>query len=124
MEELRRIAEDGLVAARAPTPQEKTLTEILERQTAILEKTATSTEKRTSTIRVEPRVHWPRLGDDGPGGKEVEEFYERLEEIFGLANNGKGMSWPEMLVAKKSCLHGSRRKIYENIMKKQRTDGI
>ena len=69
VEELRRIAEDGLVAARAPTPQEKTLTEILERQTAILEKTATSGEKRTSTIKVEPRVHWPRLGDDGPGEK-------------------------------------------------------
>ena len=53
--ELRRLAEDGLVAARAPTPQEKTLTEILERQTAILEKTATSGEKRTSTISVEPK---------------------------------------------------------------------
>ena len=29
-----------------------------------------------------------------------------------------------MLVAKKFCLHGSRRKIYEHITKKQKTDGI
>ena len=27
-----------------------------------------------STIRVEPRVTWPKLGDDGSGGREVEEF--------------------------------------------------
>ena len=41
-----------------------------------------------------------------------------------MATNGKGMSWPEMLVAKKSCLHGSRRKIHENIQKKRKTDGV
>ena len=74
---------------------------------------------KSSTIRVEPRVTWPKLGDDGAGGREVEEFYEKLEEIYGLANNGKGMSPKEMLVALKSCLTGSRKKIYENMMKKQ-----
>ena len=73
-----------------------------------------------STIRVEPRATWPKLGDDGSGGREVEEFYEKLEEIYGLANSGKGMSTKEMLVALKSCLHGSRKRIYDNIVKRHR----
>ena len=42
-----------------------------------------------STIRVEPRITWPKLGDDGSGGREVEEFYDKLEENYGLANSGK-----------------------------------
>ena len=74
----------------------------------------------SSTIRVEPKVQWPRLGDDGPGGKEVLEFYEKFEEITGLANNGTGMSDREMLVALKTCVHGSRRKIFDNVAKSNR----
>ena len=110
------------------TPQ-RNLEDVMERQCIMLERL--NAEKRPapgqlrSTIRVEPRVSWPRLGDDGLGGKEVEEFYERLEEIFGLANNGQGMSAPEKLVAMKGCLHGSRRAIYENIFKKCKgSDGL
>ena len=76
-----------------------------------------ATDNRRSTIRVEPRVVWPKLSDDGQGGREVEEFYEKFEEICGLANNGKGMSDREMMVALKSCIHGSRRKIFENIVR-------
>ena len=45
------------------------------------------------------------------------DFYESLEEIFGLANNGKGMSAKERMVTMRGCLHGSRRKIYDNIVK-------
>ena len=75
---------------------------------------------RTSTIKVEPRVTWPKLGDDGPGGKEVEEFYERFEEICNLANNGQGMADKEMLVTLKNCLSGSRKQIYDNIIKMHR----
>ena len=94
------------------------LATLMEAQTKALVEGLGQTGKR-STIRVEPRVTWPKLGDDGSGGREVEEFYEKLEEIYGLANNGKGMSPKEMLVALKSCLTGSRKKIYENMMKKQ-----
>ena len=47
--------------------------DMIERQTQILEKLTNRAEHtRTSTIRVEPRITWPKLGDDGPGGKEVE----------------------------------------------------
>ena len=71
----------------------------MERQTQILEKLSSRAEHtRTSTIRVEPRITWPKLGDDGPGGKEVEGFYEKFAEICGLANNGQGMADKEMLV--------------------------
>ena len=42
--------------------------------TALTENKAASTHRR-STIQVQPRVNWPKLGDTGPGGKEVEEFY-------------------------------------------------
>ena len=53
---------------------------------------AMASKGKNSTMRVEPRITWPKLGDDDTGGREVEELYERLEEIYGLANNGKGMS--------------------------------
>ena len=82
------------------------LTEVLKRQKA-----------PSSTKRVERKVYKKREGDEGQAGNEVEEFYEKLEDICSLANNGQGMSDKEMLVAMKSCLHGSRRKIYENVMK-------
>jgi hypothetical protein len=95
--------------------------EAMEAQTKAL--VASMARPQGSTIRVEPRVTWPKLGDDGIGGREVEEFYDKLEEIFGLANNGKGMSSKEMLVALKSCLVGSRRGIYDNIVKAKGTRG-
>ena len=83
------------------------LAQALEAQTKAL--VAGMARPQGSTIRVEPRVTWPKLGDDGTGGREVEEFYDKLEEIYGLANSGKGMSTKEMLVALKFCLHGSRK---------------
>jgi hypothetical protein len=74
-----------------------------------------------STIKVEPKVYWPKLGDDGPGGKEVEEFYEKFEEVCGLANNGVGMRDKEMLITLKTCLSGSRRQIYHNVWKAKKS---
>ena len=97
------------------------LAEAMEAQTKAL--VAATTRPQGSTIRVEPRVTWPKLGDDGTGGREVEEFYDKLEEIYGLANSGKGMAAKEMLVALKSCLHGSRKRIYDNIVKARGTRG-
>ena len=47
----------------------------------------------------------------------MEEFYEAFEDICGLANNGTGMPDKEMLVALKSCLSGSRKTIYENVVR-------
>ena len=61
-------------------------------------------EMRNSTIKVEPRVNWPSLGDNNTGGRDAEEFFKNLEEIFGLANNGKGMAGQEKIVALRQCL--------------------
>ena len=76
-----------------------------------------------STIKVEPKVRWPSLADENTGGKDVEIFYERFEEIMDLSNNGKGMAWPEMMMTLKSCLWGSRRQIYDNITTTKRKEG-
>ena len=43
------------------------------------------------TIKVEPKLNWPTLSDANTGGRDVEEFYERFEEMVGLANNATGM---------------------------------
>ena len=67
-----------------------------------------------STIKIEPQVKWPKLGDDGPGGKEIEQFYERFEEIAAIAKDGEGMNDREMLMTLKMRLHNSKQKIYEN----------
>ena len=37
-----------------------------------------------STIKVEPKFRWPSLGDENTGGKDVELFYEKFEEIVKL----------------------------------------
>ena len=96
-------------------------TEAIENQTQmfreLLEKTS-GAKKRSSTIRVEPRITWPTLGDDGPGGREVKDFYDKFEEFCSLANDGEGMVDREMLIALKNCLKQSRRKIYDNVYKK------
>jgi hypothetical protein len=78
---------------------------------------------RNAAIRVEPDISWPRLGDAGPGGEEVGDVYKTLDEIFGLADNGAGMSPEVMMVAMRNCLQGSRSKIYDNIAKKNRKPG-
>jgi hypothetical protein len=97
------------------------LASVIAQQTAMFAAVLDKPKAPNSTIRVEPKVFWPKLGDDGPGGREVEVFYEKYEEICGLANNGTGMSNKEMMVALKSCLHGSRKKIFENIVKANKT---
>jgi len=102
-------------AASIATPVD--LASCMERQTELLSAVLNKPKTPSSTIRVEPKVYWPKFGDDGPGGNEVEDFYEKFEDICSLANNSQGMSDKEMLVALKSCLHGSRRRIYDNVMK-------
>ena len=67
--EERELAASKLHGSGNASPK---VEEMMERQTQILEKLTSKQEhNRTSTIKVEPRVTWPKLGDDGPGGKEV-----------------------------------------------------
>ena len=104
-------------AAELSSPSAAQFGQMLETQNKLLEQMSSKKHSHSSTIKVEPKVQWPRLGDDNAGGRDVEEFYEKFEDICGLANNGTGMLDKEMLVALKSCLHGSRKQIYENVMK-------
>lgn len=92
----------------------------LKAQPAALVEGMKKQDSRGSTIRVEPRVTWPKLGDDGTGGREVEEFYDKLEEIHGLADSGRAMTPKKQLVALKACLHGSRKRIYDSIVRSHR----
>ena len=52
----------------------------------------------------------------------MEDFFKAIEEIFDLANNGQGMAWAERLRTIASCLTGSRKQIYDNIIKSHETD--
>ena len=107
------VAPPGLEATREGDPSNTLLVQLLQQQTEAtqaLAKAAQHPQKPAplhSTIKVNPTIKWPELGDGGSGGKEVEEFYEKLEEIFRLANDGAGMPWPERLISLRSCLRGS-----------------
>eukprot|EP00969_Alexandrium_andersonii_P001630 71467-Alexandrium_andersonii.AAC.1 len=48
-------------------------------------------------VKVTPTFKWPILGDDGPDAKEVEEFSEKYEDLWRLANDGRGMNPAEHL---------------------------
>ena len=50
----------------------------------------------------------------------MEEFYEKFEDITGLANDGEGMSDREINVPLRMCPKGSRKTIYDNIYKMQK----
>ena len=109
---LARAACDVVASKEAAT-----LEQVVNRQTLLLEQALSLKQNPRSTIKVEPRVTWPKLGDESVG-KEVLEFYDSIEGIFALANNGQGMSAHEQLVALKNCLHGSRKVIYDNVLKR------
>ena len=49
-------------------------------------------KRKSSVLQVKPEINWPELGDDGPGGKEIEVFYERFEEVGSICNDGDGMN--------------------------------
>jgi len=56
---------------------------------AIVDNTNRPQKAPGSTIRVEPKIVWPKFGDQDHGGQYVEEFYEKFEEVCGLANEGQ-----------------------------------
>ena len=65
------IAAQKLHAA-ASTPGETLMAEAISNQTELLKAVLNKPSVPRSTIRVEPKVYWPKLGDDGTGGREVE----------------------------------------------------
>ncbi len=121
--EQTEIALAAVQLQKSATEHDDRLIKVMENQTEAFAAMSKQRTTKNSTIRVEPRVQWPKLGDDGPGGEEVIEFYEKLEEIYGLANDGKGMPDKERLVSLKTCLLGSRKQMYENILKQRKLHG-
>ena len=97
------------------------LVKLAEKQTALMERLA-QPKGTQSTIKVEPKVTWPRLDDSSTGPKDAEDFFKKFEGITNLANNGTGMNNVEMLVTLRSCLGGSRLQIYENIKEVRDSD--
>ena len=67
-------------------------------------------EEVPSTIQTRPTVSWPMFGDDD---HDLDKFREELEEVCGLANNGRGMSYKEMFRVLGSCLKKSRHQTYQ-----------
>ena len=67
-------------------------------------------EEVPSIIQTRPSVAWPTFGDDD---HDLEKFREELEEVCGLANNGRGMSYEEMFRVVGSCLKKSRHQTYQ-----------
>ena len=75
--ELQLAAQKALSQTTTPVD----FAQVVTKQTELLERVLDKPKSHASTIKVEPRVQWPKLGDDGPGGKEVEEFYESLRNM-------------------------------------------
>ena len=75
-----------------------------------------------SMIKIEPKVSWPHLGDEHKGGTEVQDFYDKFEEMCSLANNGAGLADKEMMIAFRTVIHGAKKKIHDNEVKRIKGD--
>ena len=107
-------------AGGGPTPDFKAF---MDTQQEFLKKLSEKeTQKKTpaSTIRVTPTVQWPVLDDTD---NDVEDFFDRFDEVVDLANDGQGMSWPEKLRCLINCLKGNRAKTYRVAYKQARKRG-
>ena len=87
----------------------------LEAQTKMLQETLTARGGVTSVTSVKTDVNWPTLTDDRSEARDVAQFYEEFEDCCSLANNCKGMSYREQLIALRARCRGSRLKTYTNI---------
>ena len=102
---------------------EGTLAQAINVQTEAIRAALKPKDQRHSVVKITPTFRWPVLGDDGPDAKEVEEFYEKYEDLCRLANDGKGMNPKEHLTTLASCLRGSKEKIYKLVYRKHRKLG-
>eukprot|EP00435_Cladocopium_sp_Y103_P020683 s114_g5.t1 len=87
----------------------------LEAQTKVLQEALAGKTGMTSVTSVKTDVNWPTLTDDRSEARDVAQFYEAFEDCCSLANNCKGMSFREQLIALRSRCRGSRLKTYTNL---------
>ena len=91
---------------------EGALAQAISVQTEAIRAALQSKDQKHSVVKITPTFRWPILGDDGPDAKEVEDFYEKYEDLCRLANDGRGMNPKEHLTTLASCLRGSKEKRY------------
>ena len=119
-----RLAAQELQRTTDNNANQERLIQALTDQSTALTAVVSHRQAKNSTIRIEPKVSWPKLGDDGPGGDEVEEFFKEFERVVSLANDGQGMPDKERLVTLEGCLAGSRLQMYKNVMKLREANGL
>ena len=72
-----------------------------------------------SITTVKTDLVWPTLTDDKSDTKDVVLFYEEFEDVCALANNCRGMSAREKLLALRARCKGSRAKTYPKAPNRQ-----
>ena len=97
---------------------EKDMVLALEAQTKVLQEALTSRGAGGgggSVTSVKADLQWPTLTDERSEARDVALFYEEFEDVCALANNCKGMSFREQLLALRARCRGSRLKAFTNI---------
>jgi len=97
---------------------EKDMVLALEAQTKVLQEALSSRGgggPGSSVTSVKADLQWPTLTDERSDARDVALFYEEFEDVCALANNCKGMSYREQLLALRARCRGSRLKTYQNI---------
>ena len=114
--------EDGVESASA-LGAAGDMAEALRAQTEVLKQAiGKSTQGSITTVKTD--LQWPTLSDDSTDVRDVTEFYESFEDNCGLANNCRGMSKREMLVALRSRCRGPRLKTFQNIYRQEQRKGL
>ena len=78
---------------------------------------------RSSFVNVKPEVRWPTLTDEHDNTL-IGVFFKELEEMYAIDNGGKGTNHAERLVYLRMCLKGTRRMVYDNVIKPHKDDGM
>ena len=91
------------------------LTKVLKEQSTV--------KPKHSTFQVKPTVRVPMLGDDGPDSHDIQDFFDKFEDMCGLANDGSGMLPAEHLRTLGQSLKGAKLKTYDVAIKKARKLG-
>ena len=83
-------------------------------QTEALKEALAQRGGQSSITTVKTDLTWPTLTDDKSDARDVVLFYEEFEDVCALANNCRGMSAREKLLALRGRCCGSRMKTYTN----------
>ena len=113
---------DGSDAGSADSSGDR-LAAALEKQTEALRAALTERAPRSTVTSVKADIQWMNLTDDLSDVKDVADFYENFEDNCAMANDCRGMSHREMLIALKARCRGSRLKSFQNIYRREWRSG-